>query len=125
MPLFQVMRRPHGTTDPHMESGAVFIRDRFSWSATLFTPIWALYEGLILEAGVWVVLTISLIALATILDNSAILLVYPCVAVLVGFEASNILAAGLRRRGFTPVGDIVAISADMAEMEWMKRGASV
>jgi hypothetical protein len=125
MPLFQVMRRPHGTSDPHTESGAVFIRDRFSWSAALFTPVWMLYEGLILETGIWFVGVLVLGGISAFFDNPAIWLAYPGIALLVGFEAPNILVAGLRRRGFTPVGDIVANSADLAEMEWMKRGATV
>lgn len=124
MPLYQVMQRPHGSVDPFSESGAVFIKDRFSWSAALLTPIWAIYNGLFLETGIWVVLTLVLIGLATILNNPALVWAYPCFALLVGYEAPNILAAGLRRRGFVPGGDIVANSADVAEMEWMKRGAT-
>lgn len=124
MPLYQVMQRPHGSSDPFAESGAVFIKDRFSWSATLITPVWALYEGLFAEFGVWLVFTLILGAVSAILNNPGILWAYPVMAILVGYEAPNIVAAGLRRRGFTPGGDIVAPSSDVAEMEWMKRGAT-
>ena len=125
MPLYQVMQHPKGSKDPFTDSGAVFIKDRFSFTAALFTPLWALYNGLIAEALVWLGFVIVLLAYAGSANNSGILWLYPFASLLIGYEAANILAAGLRRRGYTPVGDIIAVSADTAEMEWLKRGAGV
>lgn len=123
MPLYQVMQHPKGSKDPFSDSGAVFIQDRFSWTAALFTPLWTLYNGLIAETVIWTVGVVLLGIVAFALKNPGILFIYPFAAALIGWEASNILAAGLRRRGYFAGGDIVANSSDMAEMEWLKRGA--
>lgn len=123
MPLYQVMQHPKGSQDPFTDSGAVFINDRFSWIAALLTPLWTLYNGLIAETIIWAVGAGALIIAGVALNNPAVWWIYPFVAALIGWEAPNILAAGLRRRGYLAAGDIVASSSDTAEMEWLKRGA--
>lgn len=121
MSLYQVLKRPQDSFDPASESGAVFIEDRFSWGAALFPPLWALFHGLWLELIVWIAAMVALVGLDMILgDVSATL--YLLGALLLGFEAANIRAAALRRKGFHPEGDLIASGEDLAELAWLQRG---
>lgn len=122
MPLYQVLSRPDPAALYAGESGAVFIEEKFSWGAFVLMPVWALAHGLWRELVLWMIATALLVLLAFVIGFDAAFWLYVLGAVLTGFEAGNIRAASLRRDGYSPMGDIVAMAPEMAEMEYIKRG---
>ena len=123
MSVFQVLQRPPGDFDPANESGAVFIEDRFSWFAALLPPVWALVHGLWIELIIWIVGMVALYGLNFLIGDEAVFYLYLLSAFFIGYEAANIRASALSRRGCTLAGDIVAGGEDLAEMEWLKQRA--
>lgn len=123
MSLYQVLQRPEGVVDPLPNSGAVFIKDRFSWLAGLLPPVWAIVHGLWLELVIWIAAMIALGAASMIIGDEAVFWLNVLVAILIGLEATNIRTAALRRKGYQPLGDIIAGAEDLAEMEFIKRGS--
>lgn len=121
MSVFQVFTHP----DPTSEAGVpVFIKEKFSWGAALLPPVWALVYGLWLEAVLWVLGVLVLRLLSFGIGEEAASWLYVLFAIFIGFEAANIRAAGLRRKGYHGEGDVVASSDDVAEMLWLKSGTA-
>lgn len=121
MSIFQVMQRPGGAIDPLIDSGAVFIEDRFSWFATLLPPLWAVAYGLWLELFIWIAAMVALSGVAYLFGDELSFWLYVLVSLFIGYEAGAIRAKAYARKGFTPAGDIVAGGQDLAEMEWLKQ----
>lgn len=120
MSIFQVFVHPDARLDaraPH------FIEEKFSWGAALVPPVWALVHGLWLETLIWVIGIVALGSLSFLIGDEAVSWLYLLSAVLIGFEAADIRAAALRRKGYDDEGDVIAPSDDVAEMLWLKSGA--
>jgi hypothetical protein len=101
----------------------VFVRDGFTWSATIFGPLWLIRHGLWL----WLIAYAALIALiigglrwAGASDGIAFVVLL-LVAILIGLEASTLRHAGLRLRGYREAGVIVADDFDAAERRYFDR----
>ncbi|UJQ93475.1 DUF2628 domain-containing protein [Mariluticola halotolerans] len=124
MSIFHVFYRPSGIKDPAIESGALFVEERFSWFAALLPPFWAMAHGLWVELLVWLGLMVALVAVSFGLGDEAGFWLYVLGAVLLGFEAATIRMRALIRRGYQPMGDLIATDAELAEMAWVKRGVS-
>ena len=116
MAMFTVhMRRAAGAGDAAL--GAVFVKDGFNPAAFLLGEIWLLGKRLWLAALVYVSLALALvlgtgalgIPLAGTIGAIALL------RLLLGLEASSLLAARLRRRGFDLVGVVQGTKRDDAE----------
>ncbi len=120
MPLFQVLRQPARTAARH-PGGDRILDDRFSWFAFWLPPIWALAHRLWVECVLILLAMIALGFLAPLIGGEAVFWLYVLLAVYLGFEASSLRAAALRRRGFLPEGELVAADAELAEMEWVRR----
>jgi hypothetical protein len=87
----------------------VFIRDRFTWSAFLFAPLWLLYRRLWL---VFLAYALVSVALAAGLRWAGVgsggqAVVGLLVALLVGIEATNLRRWTLVRRGWRELGMVV------------------
>lgn len=126
MSVFQVFVHADTPSDPY-ESRFVedqLVEDRFSWFAALLPPVWGLVHGLWLEVIFWVLGVVVLIGISFGVGDEAAFWLYVLFAVLIGFEAALMRAAGLRRRGYVPKGDIIAPSADVAEMLLFKSRAT-
>jgi hypothetical protein len=95
----------------------VFLRERFSWGAFLFGPLWMIWRRL------WLVLIIYLAVLGLIefglqrlgIDSQAHITVFFLVALLVGMEAATLRRWTLLRRGWRDRGIVVADDLAMAE----------
>jgi uncharacterized protein DUF2628 len=102
--------------------GLAFVRDGFSWSAALFTPIWLLVHRLW-----WPFLTYVLagIALGLIWESIAfdpgwISLAALALSLLVGFEASTLRRWSLARRGWSALGSVSGRNAEECERRWFE-----
>lgn len=120
MSLYQVLQHPLGVEVSSDESGARFIQERFSWSAALIPPLWAMVHGLWLELLIWITAMLLLVGVDRMLGEEVSFWLYVLCAIFIGFEAANIRASALRRKGFRLAGDIIAPSEDIAEMTWLK-----
>jgi hypothetical protein len=100
-----------------------FVRDGFSWSAFLFTPIWMLRYRL------WLVLVIYIAILGALvfatargrvpqgLEGIAVLLLN----LLVGFESATVRRRKLQRWGWRDLGIVVAENLQAAEQRFFDR----
>jgi hypothetical protein len=119
MPAFAVFEPPVRANRPvarHAER-FVFLRERFSWGAFMFGPLWMIWRRL------WLVLLIYVIVMALIayglsrfgISSQASFAVYFLVALLVGMEAATLRRWTLLRRGWRERGVVVADDLEMAE----------
>ncbi|MBO0903206.1 DUF2628 domain-containing protein [Jiella sonneratiae] len=106
---------PAGATGP--SEAAVFLRDRFSLPAFLFTFLWMFRYGLWLSGLV----TIGLLFAANALGSlpgfawSGTLITF-LVGLLIGLEGTSLRAAKLRRKGWRDVAAFEAETTDEAEL---------
>jgi Protein of unknown function (DUF2628) len=119
MPAFAVFEPPMragGRAANHTDR-FVFLRERFSWAAFLFGPLWMIWRRL------WLVLIIYLIVLGLIelglqrlgIASQVRFAVYFLVALLVGFEAASMRRWTLLRRSWRDCGIVIADDLEMAE----------
>lgn len=85
-----------------------FVRDGFSWTAALFTPLWLLMRGfwLALIAYLIVAMALGIGSQVLGLDETIRTLLAIALHVLIGFEAGTIERWTLRRRGWQMVGTV-------------------
>jgi hypothetical protein len=119
MPAFAVLEPPvrtGGAAANHADR-FVFLRERFSWAAFLFGPLWMIWRRL------WLVLIIYLIGLGLIefglrrlgIASQARFTVYFLIALLVGIEAASLRRWTLLRRGWRDRGIVIADDLELAE----------
>jgi hypothetical protein len=119
MPAFAVLEPPVRTGRPAASHADrfVFLRERFSWAAFLFGPLWMIWRRL------WLVLIIYVIMLGLIefglrrlgIALGARLTVFFLIALLVGFEAVSLRRWTLLRRGWRDRGIVIADDLELAE----------
>jgi hypothetical protein len=99
-----------------------FVRDGFSWSAALFTPIWMLAHRLWwpLLAYIVVTLVLDLVWEGMSLDPGWISLAALALSLLVGFEASTLRRWSLARRGWSTLGSVSGRNAEDCERRWFE-----
>ncbi|MDP2411692.1 MAG: DUF2628 domain-containing protein [Pseudolabrys sp.] len=118
MPSFTVHapkpRKDETAADPERFA---FVRDGFHFWAFVFGPLWLLRYRLWLALIIFVVLYVALeVGLTWIRAPSSVhFSVTLLVGLLMGFEASSIRRWTLTRRGWTPLGFVVAENQEMAE----------
>jgi len=124
MPAFAVFEPPaRAGRAPNHTDRFVFLRERFSWAAFLFGPLWMIWRRL------WLVLIIYLAVLGLIafglqrlgIDSQAHITVYFLVRLLVGMEAATLRRWTLLRRGWRDRGIVVADDLEMAERRFFDR----
>jgi len=93
------------------------IPERFSWLAALLPPVFFLRHGMWIELLLFCVKLAALLLIAGYLGDDAAFLLYCLLALWLGFAASGLRHAGLRRRGWIFRGERVAASADLAQLE--------
>ena len=118
MALFTVLARPEPLTEPAV------VADRFRWSAFLFAPVHALLHGLWVTMLLLVAVIIGLDFAAAFIGGGAAVLLYVLIAWLYALESPALERARWRRRGFFLEADRIASSADLAAVDWLRRGAS-
>ena len=95
----------------------VLIRDRFSWPAFWFGPIWMLWHRLWLALFAYLVLLTGLGVAVRFTGGSSVagFVIALAVALLLGSEAPSLRRLGLQRRGFALCGVVVGDDLEAAE----------
>lgn len=96
---------------------AIFLRDRFSFVAFVFTFLWMFRYGLWLSGLVTIAILVALNVLGTVqgFELSAAL-ISVLLGVLIGLEGPSLRAARLRRKGWNDVAAFEAQNTDEAEL---------
>lgn len=123
MQSYTVHEAPHPAADRiDRAENLVFIKDGFSWSAMLFTPVWLLLQRLWLVFLGYVVFMVALQAMAGGLgvDGRWMSLAGLGISILFGFEASTLRRWLLGRRGWQMVGTASGRSLEECERRFFE-----
>jgi hypothetical protein len=126
MKTFLVFEPASGGKNSETAEKIVFLREKFSWPALFFTPIWLLWHALWLGFVAWLVAMFVIGVLTQFLGlhpgATALALWLP--SVIVAFEASGLRRRKLMRKGYTDAGVVVAGELEDAERrffeEWVQ-----
>ena len=124
MTVYMVFEPPPRDDDAlaHAERIA-FVRDRFSWAAFLFGPLWLLWRRLWLALVIYVVGVVALdIGLGVLgAGREARTLAAALVGLLLGFEAATLRRRSLVRRGWRERGIVIGDDREAAERRFFDR----
>ncbi len=127
MSSYTVHQPPPGVAaaEPHR---FVFVRDGFSWSAFLLTPLWMLWHRLWLMLAIYLVLSAALDVGLRALGGSTFMLVLVglLISLLVGLEAATLRRLKLARRHWRNIGVVTGDDLEDAERRffdaWIRQG---
>ncbi len=119
MALFQILQKANKQNQIWDENN-VLIEDRFYWLAAIFPPLWLISKNLWLEFILWLAFIFFLSAITSLIGEEASFWLYIISAIWIGFEAPNILARALKRKGFEFIGEILADNFEKAQIKWAK-----
>lgn len=116
MKIYSVFLPPGSFSASNAEK-AEFVRQGFSWSAFLFTPLWALRHGYWLAFLLWLAWVFIVGSLSSLgnLDAGPTLALYAFGACVFGLEADRWREARLTRQGLLLRGLTVGATRDEAE----------
>jgi hypothetical protein len=118
MITFTVHEPPNPPADrSERAAGMVFVRDGFSWSAALLTPIWMLAHRLWWPLAAYIAAT-ALLELAREslgLHAGWLTLATVALSLLIGLEAGSLRRWSLDRRGWTQLGAVSGRTAEDCE----------
>jgi len=117
MPLYRVVQKPNAQSP--LET--IYLAERFSWFAFVLPPVWALVHWMWLEALVWLVVTVGLGAASWLIGDAAANWLYVLFALWIGFAATSLRVANLRRRGYGDAGFVGAVDEIAAEQDVIAR----
>ena len=103
------------------DSIAIYVPEKFSWIACLFSPLWILYNklwGIFVGYIIFIFILNEFIDLEILSSSSAAVLYLGC-AILFGFSAYDVYRGSLKSRGFKLVDIIIASSEDEAELKYI------
>jgi len=124
MTVYMVFEPPRQDGDlvRHAERIA-FVRDRFTWSAFLFAPLWMLRHGLWLAlVGYCVVVAAAVTSLGYAGARAgAMFWALALIHLLVGIEAASIRRASLTLRGWRDCGIVIGDDHEAAERRFFDR----
>jgi hypothetical protein len=123
MLTFTVHEPPNPPADRMERAEALaFVRDGFSWSAALFSPVWLLAHRMWwpLLAYCLAVVAIGLVGEQLDFDAGWSSLAVTALNLLVGFEAHTLRRWTLARRGWTTIGAVSGRTADDCERRWFE-----
>ncbi|MEJ8474981.1 DUF2628 domain-containing protein [Roseibium algae] len=118
MSTYYVMAPPDlrdPVASPHEADRLVFIPDRFSWGAFVFSVVWIIWHRLWLVLLGYLVLTLALELAAVFAGGSALFVAAFSMSLLFGFEANGIRRWSMERSGWRLLG--LASGADQTEAE--------
>ncbi|MBN9148475.1 MULTISPECIES: DUF2628 domain-containing protein [unclassified Nitrobacter] len=124
MPVYTVHAPPAEGTDVRgAPDRFVFVRDGFSFWAFVFGPLWLLYQRLWLAFAGYMVLSIALEVVMTLLrvSGGTRLTVMVVIAVLMGLEAASLRRWTLSRRKWRQLDVVVADDREAAERRFFDR----
>jgi hypothetical protein len=98
-------------------AGMAFVRDGFSWSAALLTPVWMLAHRLWwpLVGYVCVAAIVELVRQSVAFDPGWLTLTTLALSLLIGLEAGTLRRWSLARRGWTTLGAVSGRTAEECE----------
>jgi hypothetical protein len=95
----------------------VFLREKFSWPALFFGPLWLLWHrlwlGLVLWSVVFVAASFAVVRLG--LGEGMMLAAFFVPSLLVAFEATTLRRRKLQRQGWRDAGVVIADNLEIAE----------
>ena len=118
MTVYMVFEPPRRGDDALVHAERItFVRDRFSWAAFLFGPLWMMWRRL------WLALIIYLVATSLIewglrslgIPIGARTTVFVLLQLLIAFEAANLRRWTLLRRGWRDRGVVFGDDLELAE----------
>src|SRR5262245_13018037 len=118
MLTFTVHERPNPPSDRlDRAEGLIFVRDGFSWSAALFTPLWLLVHRLWLPLLGYLVVAglIEAAGQSGFVHSGWAALVAVSLNLLIGFEAGTLRRRSLDRRGWRALGSVSGRNAEDCE----------
>ena len=122
MTVYSIFEKPQGKAAknrvPQLIPPAA-VADRFSWTAAILPPVFALFNGLWLLLLFWIVLVGGLWYVSRVIGDDAAIGLYVLVAVFLGFEAPAFRRDGLLARGFIWRGDVIARDEDLAQHDYL------
>ena len=100
----------------------VFVKDGFSWSAALFTPFWALANGL------WLILVVYLVVVTLVsfsfnaagANGNVLMAINIALHLLIGLEASSLHRWHLARKGWHYLGSVSGRSIQDCERRFFE-----
>lgn len=117
MTLFSIYESTTPLSAADLEPAAV--PERFSWTAALLPPLYALLHGLLLFPLLWVIGVILLVGLGAWAGPGAAVLGYLLFALFLGFESAAFRRGRLQRKGRVWRGDVIAAADDLALHAWL------
>jgi hypothetical protein len=122
MTVYSIFEKPQGKAAKNRAPRLIppaAVADRFSWTAMLFPPLFALFNGLWLLLVFWVALVLGLAYVSRVIGMDAAGWLYVLVAVFLGVEASAFRRDGLFARGYVWRGDVVSTGEDLATHDFL------
>jgi uncharacterized membrane protein len=93
----------------------VFVKDGFSWTAAVFTPIWLIVHRLWWPLLGYILLIVLCTWLGSLFDSGWSTLATLALHLLIGLEADTLRRWGLQRRGWRTVGSVTGRTAEECE----------
>jgi hypothetical protein len=118
MTVYMVFEPPRAGGDPVRRAERMrFVRDRFTWSAFLFAPLWMLRHRLWLALVGYVVAVPAVMPALWLAGGRAgsLLLALAMIHLLVGIEAATFRRRSLSRRGWRDLGIVIGDDLEAAE----------
>lgn len=122
MTLYSIFEKPQGKAAKQRAGDLVppvAVPERFSWTAAILPPVFALFNGLWLLLVFWIALVLGLAYISRVIGQDAAFSLYVLVAVFMGFEAPAFRRDGLVARGYIWRGDMVATGEDIAARDFL------
>jgi hypothetical protein len=108
---------------PDAAARVAFVRDKFSWPALLFTPLWLLWHRLwlafVIFCAVGILISSALYYFG--LQNTVADLALVLPSLVVAFEATQLRAFRLVRRGYREADAVLADDLEGAERRYFER----
>jgi hypothetical protein len=126
MTLYSIFEKPQGKAAKNRAAEVlppVAVPERFSWTAAILPPLFALLNGLWLLLVFWIALVLGLAYISRVIGTDAACALYVLVAVFMGFEAPSFRRDGLLARGYIWRGDIIASGEDIAARDYLMGAA--
>lgn len=116
MTLYSIYSKPEDGPE-----AIAMLAEKFSFSAFVFAPLWALAKGAFAYLVLWSAVVALLAFLVRMIGLDAAVLLYLVFALWTGFAASQIAARALERRNWLAQGTLVASDIASAERLWLER----
>lgn len=102
------------------EIAPAVVPEKFSWTAAILPPVYALYHGLWLGTFLWLAAVVVLAVASLWIGGEAVAWLYLLLAILIGFEAPAFRRRKLEKLGWSYRSEVVATKDDLAMRDWLK-----